>query len=308
MTVGLVINVKDDIDLLRNNLAYHSLVGVSFFVLCDRGSSPEGREALKGLDAEPNIRVLPQYLYEQEEIDRETISRTRLAGVKEMWKTFAPDWLGVGDTDEFWVPRSGDIEGSARTSGVDHLAVERFNAAMLHGGCQDVLDRMKPPVSLLDQAIVAERHNLVTSGRDEDEPFLFHQVLPKFITTVRTITEVKPGFHDIDSSEPFERGPSRDLLILHLPFTTYDRFATKVESARFHFSKLGHVLGPRHGWHWRRWIAMSGDGDLRAEFNRQFFTRDQLDELRRQRTVLTVDECLAAMAQVEPDSHDHPVT
>ncbi len=214
-----------------------------------------------------------------------------------MAEVFSPEWIFVPDIDELWVPRSGDLKTALCGVRADHLEVARRNAALARGSVPPVLRKTLGPAEIRRQEIIAKPTVLSRQAleRNPDVPWIFHRVGPKFITRVRDVTEIRPGFHDLRSSQTFERGQTENLLILHLPFTTLERFAQKIEDMRHHLEHIGHTLTGDEAWTWRRWVRRITDAEsLRAEFDRQFFGGEELAALRRRGIVESIEQQFAA--------------
>ena len=79
---------------------------------------------------------------------------------------------------------------------------------------------------------------------------------------------VTPGDHRVlgTADEPTLNSSCE---ILHLPMRSYEAFQEKIECGIGYFAK-NPELGPRTGWHWRRWIELFKSGRLREEYGEQF--------------------------------------
>ncbi len=300
MTIGAVLMVKDEVELLRKNLAYHSAIGVDYFVICDRGSTEESQSSLEDLARSENVHLFRQYLYELEEIDAETMRGVRLAGLAEMRRTFAPDWLFPADTDEFWVPRSGDLASLVGATRAEHLSVRRFNAALSPAAVPSLFDGMGRPQGLLHQEILigGEFFSREFLEQNSQVSWIQRALHPKFLTTATELLEVVPGFHDIKTARDLKRECPPDLLILHLPFTTLGRFSRKVASARVHLEHVGPTFGSsQQAWHWRRWASLDSAAAIEAEFDKQFLSSEDLERMRESGAVKTIEAYFEAQTE-----------
>ena len=295
MKIGALLLVKDDIDLLRRNLAHHYEVGVDCFVICDRGSGPTEQLQLEELAERDNVHLFRQHLYDLPEITRSTMRAARLAALEEMRSVFAPDWFFPVDTDEFWIPRSGDLKETFEASGFEHLHVDRFNAALkleepagLLAGQGGIAQGAQP---LLGREILVGRKNLTPQllENEPETPWVFAAVMSKFATSRKDFVAVHPGFHDVELLEKTLGARPKDLLIYHLPFTSLERFAHKVEGVRRHIDRIGPTFRGDRGWHWKRLAAIDSDQDLKTEFERQFFSESELRDLRSRGVVKSID-------------------
>ena len=300
MTIGAVLMVKDEIDLLRRNLAYHSSIGVDYFVICDRGSSDETQQELEVMASLDNVHLLRQHLYnlKVEEITTETMKKVRLAALEEMRRVFAPDWLFPADTDEFWVPSCGNLARFVSSLNEEHLAVNRFNALPNQETIKEFLDNPNGSRSLLEFDIIVKRQSLSPESMSANPqiPWIFHAVVPKFLTSATDFREVAPGFHNVHYRHEPRRGTRPDLLILHLPFTTIDRFSNKIANFRRHIAHIGHTFRDKQAWHVKRWVSLADDGKLDDEFEKQFLGPSELESYRRNGVVMSVGSYFGKLA------------
>jgi hypothetical protein len=67
-----------------------------------------------------------------------------------------------------------------------------------------------------------------------------------------------------------------DLVVLHFPISTWDRFERKVRNARRYLEANRDQLGQTEAWHWRIWTRALDDGSLRDCYNNQIFSNEQI--------------------------------
>ena len=116
--------------------------------------------------------------------------------------------------------------------------------------------------------------------------------VPKVMARVKHIAGWTGGMHDAisaDGVQPVRSKPS-DLIIAHLPFTTFSRFARKVENIRGVFARFDAQFPGTIGWHWRRWVRLADEGRLREEFEKQLCGEDAIADFRRRRIVRSATE------------------
>lgn len=294
MRIGAILMHLDETDLLRRNISYHSSIGVDYFVICDRGSSVEAQQELDELSSSENIHHFRQPLYDAENITSETMRCARLAAVEEMRRVFAPDWLFPADADEFWVPADGSLASVINAADSEHFKVSRFNAALVLGAVQTPFQRMREANALLQQDIIVQREQLTPERMAANGiPWVFKAIGPKFMTSRTDFVEVMPGFHDLKYSGNAHRYVPPDLLILHLPFTTLERFSAKVAKIRRHLEHLGHTFRSNQARQWRWWSSIDDEDALQEEFGKQFFSANNLEELRTRGAVMAIEDYFA---------------
>ncbi len=292
MTVGAIINVKDDVELLEKNLHYHQKIGVDYFLLCDRGSTKASLARIDEIAQHEAVSVFKHDIYTLP-TDSDAFKNRRIAGFYKMVETFAPDWIMFVDVDEFWVPRSGHLQATETLKTSDVLTVPRFNAALTPEAVPALLEKIEDAHTLDEQEIIVKPISLSRNKMEENPhlPWIVHKVDPKVMTKLRDVTRIDPGFHDLQSTASIYRAIPDDLLILHIPFTTKARFRKKVDNMRIHLEHIGHTLDGDLAWHWKRWIDEVQDPQtLNEEFNKQFFGPSLLQVFRKRNAVMRIKD------------------
>lgn len=296
--IASFLQVIDDIDTLIVNLKYHRSIGVSCFLICDRGASGEALDRLMALDQQDGVRVFRLDIQQMKQVDRRILPEHRLRSYRRVFTEFDPDWVLFGDVDEFWVPASGNL-AAAWPDNADLLMVPRFNAA-IGQGCGEQLSGMALDYeSVVMQEVVAQP--LPSDGQalldDSSELWIMRAVGSKMMSRVREVNCVYQGFHNIDSETKIHRATATHLAIVHYPFTSLARFSDKVTNIRAHLRKAGTTFAPLVAAHWRRWATQLTDQrGIAREYERQFFSPEVLTSLRQQGVVRTAREILGEMA------------
>lgn len=95
----LTLLVRDEIDIIKENLAFHRAAGVEHFIVTDNGSVDGTAEYLRDLSAKGEIVLIekPDYTHSQGLWVTEMARRAAT--------DFSVDWIIHGDADEFfWLP------------------------------------------------------------------------------------------------------------------------------------------------------------------------------------------------------------
>ena len=95
--------VRDERDIVGEQLSFHLAAGVDHVIVTDHASSDGTREILSGFEREGRVTVLhePEGPFRQ----REWVTRmARLAATEH-----DADWVVTSDADEFWWPRGGSL-------------------------------------------------------------------------------------------------------------------------------------------------------------------------------------------------------
>lgn len=165
-----------------------------------------------------------------------------------------PTWVAFIDSDEFWLPRTGRMSDTSGLVEADVVLVPRYNAPV-------VLKRDGTLPDLpFDDLFVGPLHAV-------DEP-----PVPKVLVRPELVVEVGRGAHECTTTRPTSDLRAADVLITHLPFTTWPRFERKVDKVRLRMEEFGDRFGADQAAHWRRWLELAEDGRLAEDFDAWIMT------------------------------------
>jgi hypothetical protein len=102
----MVYKVRDEADILEDNLRYHRAQGVDFFVIVDTGSTDGTLEILERYEEAGLVKLerVDGGIHEMKRGGEEEI--TRIAS------EMGADWVIHNDADEFWWPATGNLKGA----------------------------------------------------------------------------------------------------------------------------------------------------------------------------------------------------
>ena len=199
MNLVMTLLVRDESDIIRDNLNYHLSRGVDFFVITDNRSIDGTREIVEEYERQGVAEVIdePEDNYKQ----AEWVTRmARLAYTKHK-----ADWVINSDADEFWWPHHENLKTSLETIPEEFGALE---AAVLHfhprNGEGPAVQRM------------------VIRNRFRDKLKVCHRGIPN----------VRVGYGNHSVEEPdLTIFPDRWLLtVFHFPRRTYQQYEHKVKN------------------------------------------------------------------------------
>jgi hypothetical protein len=264
MRITASIGVIDEIECLESCVDYHASIGIDTFVITDLGSTDGTGEVLRRLARRENVRVL-------EAGQNMAESAWPAAMQRHAYECFQPDYIVYIDPDEFWLPAAGKLSAVCGES--DVIVPARYNVipdARLAAGDW----RMHDP---LDQRIVFRERLRWSPGQQLDfrtpivryapGPKVMHRAVPAAIAR---------GWHAVHSELLQKTVSPRDLVILHFPVSTYDRFRRKVVNAARHLEENRDHLKPGEAWHWRIYVQAHQDGLLRESYDCQVFSEEQI--------------------------------
>jgi hypothetical protein len=87
-----------------------------------------------------------------------------------------------------------------------------------------------------------------------------------------------------------------EIVVAHLPLTSYSRFVRKVENIRDMFAAYGDTFPKGFGWHWHRWVQLSERGELRAEYRHSVCLESDLKRLKAEGTIASAEDVLRGLA------------
>lgn len=258
--------VRDEIDIIRENVVFHLAQGVDYIIATDNGSTDGTREYLAELEADGIATIIdePEQNYAQSEWV------TRMAIIAR--EHHGADWILHNDADEFWSPQSGSLKSELDSQTVNMFSCERHNllpeetvVSRADFSFVDITARFSKPFDP-DAACLGLRY-----------PSLTTRVGPKVITRAQGLINVAQGNHCARMADE-HRANSANILIYHFPLRTFDQFERKVVNGGASYARNTR-LPFEVGWHWRRWYELCQADRLRDEYDRLVLTSDQIKRL-----------------------------
>jgi glycosyltransferase involved in cell wall biosynthesis len=266
MKVVALLGVKDEVELIGASINHLRSIGVDLIIAYDDGSTDGTLEVLEALKTNDDLWIVH---VDRVEPWKDAITETwRLA-----WARKAnADWILFLDADEFWIPATGSLRDCCSLENADILTVDRFNVPLTRRG--PLVPGEFSPSHYKDLFLFVETipdFHLYIQQHPEVPWIIGQPIVPKVLARADAIGTVSAGGHFVEPAADrlVQRTKPRDLLIAHVPFTTFARFERKV-------TNLGRVIrvSPDFfsgyvAWHWKRWASMLEIGHLREEFERQ---------------------------------------
>ncbi|MGZ9809204.1 hypothetical protein ACXN5S_01950 [Pseudoroseicyclus sp. H15] len=266
MKISAVVGVKDEAALLAVTIQVLLRAGVASVDILDDGSQ-DGTLAVAASLASSDSRVrlidsLPSYenlLSMQGPLFGPILAREQ------------PDRVLFTDADEAWLAQ-GPLSESAFLAAHELVSVPRYNAAPGPGGIEETgLD----DEALRHLPLITARRHLEREELEADSSLRWveHLLPPKVIADPKTVATLSMGGHRGVAREgrTLTSGTAPDVLIAHLPFTSYARFSRKIDNAAAMMEGVDEASLGKAGWHWRHWIALKRAGRLEEEFARQCY-------------------------------------
>jgi hypothetical protein len=266
--LAMSILVRDEIDIIKENILFHQRQGVSKFIVTDNGSVDGTRDVLEDLKQSCDIHIID----EPEHTINQDIWVTRMA----FWlrENSSIDWVINNDADEFWwsrhhtLPRALELELNAhRNSGVvncdrfNYLPtaadVGRNNYRFYNNTCKVVRDP--------DPSLRASPDNILITTQEH-----------KVVTRLHGLEKVGMGNHRADHEGA--ACTSEHIQIAHYPLRSYEQFEKKVSN---HGSSIKNNtrFGPAINWHLRYWYEQYRTGKLEQEYMKYVLEEQQVNDL-----------------------------
>lgn len=248
-TLVLTLLVKNEADIILDNVLFHYAKGVDHIIVTDNGSTDGTLEILKNLEKDGFIDLLEEKLYNQDKI----VNKMGAIAKDKYHATV----LIHADADEFWNPVKGNsLKKTFWQINQPAVLVDR----------KDVL----PTPESKDQAFPQDSLNIITKhlisedvSNDSQETSLFlYRLPPKVMFSIKQgLKKVGLGNHNLTEG----RNPevTDRIIIFHFPFKSTARFEEKVIIAGKSLEKV--KTTPESMWHWKRWYREYKSGTLPDE-------------------------------------------
>src|SRR3954453_12067713 len=102
----MIYKVRDEADIIEENLRFHRAQGVDFFVIADTGSTDGTLEILERYERAGLARL------ERVEGGMKGLKRGGEEEITRTAREMGVDWVIHNDADEFWWPASGNLKAT----------------------------------------------------------------------------------------------------------------------------------------------------------------------------------------------------
>jgi hypothetical protein len=205
MRLVMTLLVRDEEEVLEDNLDYHFNRGVDFVLVTDHASQDGTPEILRRYEADGVLRVIRE---SAENFDQAALV-SRMARVAAT--DLGADWVFHADADEFWWPQAGSIK--------DVLAGVPDELGVLELPRRDFVARPPGTGRFHQWMTVREVESLNPRGYPL-EPKIAHRAHPE--------AQVTDGSHAVQAPG-LEYAPRLPLIeVFHFQVRTYEQFEAKV--------------------------------------------------------------------------------
>jgi glycosyltransferase involved in cell wall biosynthesis len=242
MKLVMTLLVRDEEDIVADNLDFHLAQGVDEVIVTDNGSVDGTLEILRSYEARGLVRILvePTDDYSQ------GVWVTRMARLAAT--EHKADWVINNDADEFWWPNEGTLRTVFESLPGDVGAVV--------GHRTNFVPRPEDDRPYWERMILRERESLNPVGKPLP-PKLAHRAHPEI--------EVVQGNHRIKGPDLGSELDDGSIEILHFPMRSYAQFENKIAKGGAAYAR-NTQLPEKTGRTWRRLYATWEQGGLPAHY------------------------------------------
>jgi hypothetical protein len=242
MKLVMTLLVRDEEDIVADNLDFHLAQGVDEVIVTDNGSVDGTLEILRSYEARGLVRIIvePTDDYSQ---GRWVTRMARLAATEHK-----ADWVINNDADEFWWPREGTLRTLFEDLGDDVGAVV--------GHRTNFVPRPEDDRPYWERMTLRERESLNPVGKPLP-PKLAHRAHPEIV--------VVQGNHRIKGPDIGSEMDNGSIEILHFPMRSYAQFENKIVKGGRAYAR-NKELPEKTGRTWRRLYETWEQGGLPAHY------------------------------------------
>lgn len=255
MKLIMTVLVRDEADVIRQNLDFHFSQGVDFVVAMDNLSVDGSTDILLEYERQGRLHYIKQTSDDFRQREWLT-AMARIARVK-----FGADWVINNDSDEFWWPTKGTLK-------------ERF-------------ENLPKNITL----VRAERSNFLYHVEEDEALPFYDRMTYRSLASWSTLGEplpskvahagsrwVKVGYGSHAVSRVWPKAAASDVAqILHFPMRTQDQFLNKISKGGAALTRNS-TLAERDMQTWiRLYSSLTKDGNLDNYFNEHSYDTEKLE-------------------------------
>ncbi len=225
----MTLKVRDEADIIEDNLRYHRAQGVDFFVVADTGSTDGTVEALEPYERAGLVRLerIGRGIHDMKEGGEAEI--TRIAG------EMGADWVIHDDADEFWWPLTGDLKEAlaAIPDRYGHIVAPRteFVARPGEGPFAERLTIREARFLRPPKSAHRAHPRIAMRGPHPVEIWVDRSGSPYTGLVGKPVLRTEAEHSETDGLELLI-APTFPVRVLHFPFRSFSQYKRRVEIAR----------------------------------------------------------------------------
>jgi hypothetical protein len=246
--------VRDEVDIIEQNLRWHHRQGVDRFVVIDHASTDGTRQLLRRLAQQLPIDLSQRNdpVVQQAVWTREMIRKAR--------RKYGHVWHIANDADEFYLPPDGETLKTYLAGKSSHRLLEVPRQSVIFAREDLAAKGWRSAPMFASRVTVQAPDGIEDPGVAMPLPFEYYWSNPKVVFQPATLKHLTKGAHRATMDPPCEP-VACGLRILHFPFRDPTEFLTSAcrlgESAEQDMAQNPHKqLSHRY----RRWLQMIRQG------------------------------------------------
>lgn len=263
-TLIMTLLVKDEADIIRENILFHRAMGVDGIIVTDNNSTDGTLEILKELKAQGNILEIIEEpateYYQALWVDRM---------IKLATKKYKADWIINADADEFWHSKSLNLKR-------DIIEEAGKDKNVLNSILKDFIP-VENKIDFLSSPYFINRELKSFESEIIDLPACYYNFqlrIKKVIHKTKGYKMITQGNHHVKMQKNQE-SYSNSINIYHYFVRNYKHFEEKTIKGGKSHEKL---KDKNVGSHWRKWYELYKDGKLSEEYN-NLYHFDKINDL-----------------------------
>ncbi len=237
--------VRDEADIVADNIEFHLAQGVDFVIVTDNGSQDGTADIVSQYERAGMVKLLHQP--EQNYAQSTWVTHMALMARER----YGADWILNNDADEFWWPRHGDLK--SELSGKSQGVFQCLRQNMMYPYDAETSEPWHQRMTVTAREPILRPPAQEVPGDQLPDPLYYYRLMPKVFSSAEGLTEVHMGNHSVSHDGEVTQYDS-ETCIYHFPVRSREHMRSKAVNggeslARNTELPIGIIQ------HWRSWYA-----------------------------------------------------